>query len=261
MEDELHAPAPAVQIISIIRTLAQSQAGAGVFPVRDSVDLFICEAGGLGAVEFRGKFPLKDSIFVSTTEGDKTAVLIANSPLQLNYEALSNLDALEQLRFSFRDDDPQRPLMSAVADFSAGDTVQMSFKPLMCRITIESVTNEMSGYKRLEEPRAFLSCTNPEAELFREQGFCRTSPEVADTLRRYLPYDIGLFPQYPGTDLYCYPNDTPASEANPATVLNLEGECKGERRLMSFPLPPLPRGCHLYVEITFDETESSFSIR
>ncbi|MBR1870128.1 MAG: hypothetical protein IJ799_08725 [Bacteroidales bacterium] len=227
----------------------------------DSIDLFLFSDSGTQPLELHRRTCLKDTFCFSSAPGDKEAVLIANCPYAFNLAAVPNLDALEQLRFSFSEDNPQAPLMSAVLNFEAGGTAKAVLQPLMCRVVIESVSNMMSGYRRLEDPSAFLSGMNPEAELLRSGGFAAIMPQT-DTVRAALPCDIGIFTQYPGTELFCYPNDPgDASPASPPTLLHLEGACGGDFRRLSFALPPLHRGCTVRAAISFDETNSSVSFR
>ena len=213
------------------------------------------------SLESHCRVAFRDSLTLFSTPGDKILYAVADSPFRFNLAAFPGADAIEGAVFRFEHDRPSRPILSGSSEFAAGGETVLALTPLMCRIVLESVTNGMDGYKRLEDPRAFLSQVNAEAELFRVSGFS-PSEQQPDTLRTLLPCDIGLFTQYPGTVLYCYPNDPGEFSApSPATVLNLEGECDGRTRLMSFPLPGMGRGCELYCSVDFDETRSSVCYR
>ena len=225
------------------------------------LDVFLFSDSGTRPLEKHRRTVPGDTLQIVSSPGDKILVLIANSPYAFNLAAVPNLDAIEQIRVGFPDDDPRLPLMSAALSFEAGAESKAELQPLMCRIVIESVSNLMSGYRRLEDPQAFLSGMNPEAELLRYAGFAPSLPQ-SDTLKIPLPCDIGLFTQYPGTELFCYPNDPgESSMSSPSTVLNLEGSIGGAQRLLSFPLPPLRRGCTVRADISFDESSSSVSFR
>ena len=242
-------------VLTSVRPDNLSRAGAGV----SALDLFVFKDNELGRLElYRHCESPGDTLQIWTSEGDKTLVAVANAFFTFNLDAITAADVLDQMKVPFEADNPEYPLMSASLSFEAEGQARPVLEPLMCTVVVASVTNLMKGYVRLEDPRAFLSSINPEAELLRRTGFCPAG-ETATGKRIALPCDIGLYTQYPGTELHCYPNDTPPSETSPATVLNLEGECKGTTRLMSFPLPLLPRASVLYADITFDETSESIS--
>ena len=244
-------------VLTSVRPDYLSRAGAGV----SSLDLFVFRDDALGQLElYRHCDSPPDTLQIHTTEGDKTLVAVANASFSFNMDAISSADVLDQMKVRFETDNPAYPLMSASVAFKAGSEAVPVLERLMCTVVVASVTNLMKGYVRLEYPRAFLSGMNPEAELLRKTGFC-PSGETAEGERVPLPCDIGLFTQYPGTQLHCYPSDTPPTQACPATVLNLEGECRGTTRLMSFTLPPLGRAATICADITFDEYSSSATFR
>lgn len=222
----------------------------------DSLDVLVFSAAGRRELELHRRCGFNDSLNLRTTPGDKLLALLSDSPFRLNTALLNTFDAVELLVFNFQDDNPTLPIRTAQGTFLAGSRLEVRLQPLMCRVVVESVTNAMDGYKLFENPRAFLSNVNPQAEAFRTNGFCWLGQAV-DTLKTPLPCDIGLFTQYPGTQLFCYPNDVEPSISNPATVLNLEGECDGVTRCFPLTLPPLQRGCSVSAEFLFDETDYS----
>ena len=217
------------------------------------LDLFIYSADGLRSLESHtgGTFP-NDTLDFELTAGDKTAVAVIDSPRPLNISALGKFETMEQLVFNAADDDPERPAMTGTAEFCAeeGASVRLDASPLMCTIVLADISNELGGYTRLESPCIFLTGCNPSAEALRMVGF-RPQEIPADTIRTQLPFDIGLFTQYPGTVLNCYPNDTPESTlGTPRTEISLECTVKGSVVRFSTSLPPLERACTKRVSVT-----------
>jgi len=217
-------------------------------------DVFLFSASGTRPLLFHSRFEGAGPYRMPDSDSaDGIAAVVANFPYDFIVSAIKTFDNLESVSLDFRSEDPRFPVMTGVSE-TLSDVEVM---PLMSCVEIVSVSNNSERYQRLEDPFAFLSRTNPSAELFREVGFCVTAPS-ADTLRTSLPCDIGLFTQYPGTRLFCYPNDQIATASNPSTVLNLCGKMEGETRTMSFPVPPIRRNTTLRCEITFDESSFSY---
>ena len=209
------------------------------------LELFIYDAGGLRSLERHSAFPEADSIMTLTlTEGDKTAVAIADPPGKLNVALLGKYETMEQLTFRAADDSPLSPAMTGTAEFAAGDCtdVNIDITPLFCSVVLAEIRNSLEGYRILEDPRICLTGCNPSAEALRRSGF-RPSEQSADTLRVSLPCDVGIFAQYPDTQLWCYPNDTPEyTLGTPRTEILLECSVDGETLSFSTALPPLGRG-------------------
>lgn len=207
---------------------------------------------------------------VELWEGDYTAVVICNAEVDFNDAALHGFDSMELLTFRRGDDDdPDWPLSSAMAPLCAGDSIEITPEPLRCTVIINDITNNIAGcstgaygtvwdYTRLEDPKVRLEDINPEAEILRSAGFrpCETGicgPTVA------LPCDIGLFTQYPGTRLLCFPNDSgEAGPGTPRTSLVLECRIRGSTCSFSFPLPPLQRGQILSLSLSIDSENEYF---
>lgn len=258
--DGADAPQTATPIIPPADSLClEIVVGSGIGPVAVShADVFVFGAQGTCPLEYHTRFQGSGPCALPDIPGEKTVAAVVNFPYVFNTDAVRTLDNMETLSLDFLSDNPRYPVMTGVSEASEGDTVRIVVTPLMSGVLIESVTNDMDRYQRLEDPFAFLTSTNQSAELFRETGFCIRSPS-SDSLKVSLPCDVGLFTQYPSTMLYCYPNDQPDSPSNPATVLNLCGSTAGRTREMAFKVPPMPRNTTLRCEISFDETSSSIS--
>lgn len=170
----------------------------------------------------------------------------------LNVEALEVLDAMELVKSSYRNDDPEHPLLSGTCTIWSDDDDDewtLVMRPLFCKIALGNVSNTMKNYVRLEEPSVYLKNVNSDAEILRSDGF--RPVELLDSVcRRDLPYDIGMYPQQPGTSTYAYPNDyEEATLGTPRTTLVLEGKIKGEICRFPVELPALKRGEKVEVDI------------
>lgn len=223
----------------------------GRYPIHHA-DIFIYGAGGLEELEFHTRTERPDTLELLLREGDKKAVAIANCPYLFNTEAMTRYDAMELVSTYFQDDNPEAPIMSGTCEFSASDDCIMELTPLLCRIILAEVTNNMDDYRRLEEPKVWLSHMNASAALLRADGF-RMTEQVQDTLKVDLPCDIGLYTQYPGTTLCCYPNDGHSPTAgNPATEFIFECSIDGVPQVCRTDLPPIKRNATVMLSLTVD---------
>ena len=223
-------------------------------------DLFVYPLSGSQTLE--GHFTFNESSADHTlelSEGEKQIVAIVNSPYSFNDAALSKLESLEAVEFSFEDENPESPSMSGHANacIVKGSTISVGIDvtPLMCSIVLADASNNLPDYLRLEDPYIYLRNINPKAGILRENGF-RPAENVEKGIPAPLPCDVGFYTQYPGTTLYCYPNETPEyTLGTPRTELVFE--CTIRDTLRSFPiqLPPLSRGSVHRVSLTVDESE------
>ena len=228
-------------------------------PPIERLDIFIYGYGGLRQLESHvtlkgGGSERSDTL--RCTVGRKIIVAIANSPLEFNLTALAKMDGMELLNYKSEDDSPEVPVMSASTEADAGNAVEMTLKPLMCRVRLAEISNTMAGYRLIEEPQVYLCDCNPAAEALRQKDFRPKEPSP-DTVKVPLPYDIGVFTQHPGTELFCYPNDTPENIlGSPRTSMGLECRIDGKKAVFEFPLPPLKRAACVDVSISVDGPDS-----
>lgn len=178
--------------------------------------------------------------------GSRIVLAIANSPREFRIEALGSFDSAELLTMYYRDEDPGFPLMSAVKH-CAEDQVKLRLKPLLCPVTLLSVSN--STDRLLSQPVISLKGVNGSAEMLRSDGFTAAftvdSPaELAhpEMMQARLPKDIGSLTQYPGTRLYCYPQDIVGGFGSRGCELVFTASSEGETLTYSFPLPKVCRG-------------------
>ncbi len=181
--------------------------------------------------------------------GPYTAVAFVNAPGQFNPEAISRLEQLENLVFPYwqTGSDESLPPGSATAQFELPFTEHLTLKtdPLCACIALRSITNRFEGDTLMESPTVRLLDANASAEPLRWAGFRPAS--YLDTDPVSLPCDIGRFIQYPGTCLYCYPNDCP--DALPHTSLALDYSVCGIPHREVFELPLLHRAETIYLDL------------
>lgn len=221
-----------------------------VHPVR-RLDLLLYGADDIKALRHKRVYEhLPDSIMIYGPAEDMIVVAVANSADPLFDNAPSRYDAAEELSCDFSSDSPALPLMSGTLKLEAGQGGTVQISPLMSRVVLGMISNTMKNYVRLEDPRLYLENANSGAEILRTGGF-RPAELIAATDRVPLPYDIGVFSQSPGTELFCYPNDSPAvTIGTPATVLVLECEIKGMTKQFRISLPLVRRNSTTRVDIT-----------
>ena len=220
-------------------------------------DVFIYSADGLKELEGSRSWNfLPDSLVFSGPVGDKTVVAVLNSPRDFNLDALQRYDSIELLTCPFDEDSPSRPLMSGLCNVSPDGSSTLSVTPLMARVKLGEISNGLKNYVRLEDPRIYLENISTDAEILRTGGF-RPSGMIDMPGKVSLPYDIGIFPQTPGTELFCYPNDSPESIGTPLTNFVLECEIKGETKTFTVPINSIRRNSTTYVDISVTD-ENTF---
>lgn len=220
------------------------------------LDLFIYDADGAKELlDYRRYDFLPDSVLLYGTGQERMMVAIANSCFDFNTDALSRFDSIEMIVWNFEDDSPGTPVMSGTCEIAPGGRSSITLTPLMARVQLGEISNSMKGYLRLENPRLYLDNMNASAELLRTVGF-RPSETVDDPPVTPLPYDIGIFPQNPGTQVFCYPNDTPGTIGTPATAIVLECEICGVTHNFSTSIPSVARNSTTRIDIIVNGPDS-----
>ncbi len=216
----------------------------------ETIDLLIYDSDGLGSLETWLNYDsLPDSISFEGAKRAKTVVAIANSPRSFSRRAIERFDSIEYLSYDFEEDSPGEPLMSGMCSLLPDHSGHISLIPLMSRVQLGEISNTMKGYVRLEDPRIYLENANSSAEILRSSDF-RPS-EFVPVSKQRLPYDIGIFSQRPGNELFCYPNDTPESTLGaPQTSLVLECEIYGNTCRFPVVLGSIGRNKTLHVDIS-----------
>ncbi|MBO6169952.1 MAG: hypothetical protein J6O51_08280 [Bacteroidales bacterium] len=216
-----------------------------------SLDLLIYKADGIKELRDKRHYDfLPDSILIYGPREDLVAVAIANYPQELFSCPPERFEEAEGLICDFESDSPGRPLMSASCNIEQGEGASLMLIPLMSKVKLGQISNNQKKYVRLEDPRIYLENVNASAEILRLGGF-RPAELLQAPVRAPLPYDIGIFTQSPGTELFCYPNDSAeATIGTPSTVLVLECEIKGETCRFSTSLPAIRRNTVTYVDIS-----------
>ena len=220
-------------------------------PQVKSLDLLVYDEGSLGTLESWTRFEsLPDSVFIKGARRSKTVVAIANSPRSFSRRAIDRYDSIELLSYEFDEDSPETPIMSGVCGLSPDRAGRVTLVPLMSRVRLGEISNTMKAYVRLEDPRVYLENMNACAEIIRSSGF-RPSDFMDAYQKQALPYDIGIFAQRPGTELFCYPNETPEGTVGALqTIFVLECEISGNTCRFPVTLNSLGRNKTLTVDIS-----------
>ena len=144
-----------------------------------------------------------DSIHLCIPENAARIVAVANATGTFNDAALAHYDAWDKFEMDIKYETPRFPIMGAETIIN-GDECLMTLSPLLCKVVLRSVTQYIDDETLVENPRIYLKNCSSAAVLFLRQGY---SPlRQMDTEPVFLPYDIGIYTQYPDICLYCYPN-------------------------------------------------------
>ena len=246
---ESEDPVPEVQVRDSVLTTVRLQTGGE--PLRQ-LDLFIYDAEGTKNLQtYMHCDSPSETVCLNALPGDKILVGIANSPRRFNLNALARFDAMEQLQFQFPDDSPDFPILGGFCQTGA-DRGDIRLRPLLCKVVLTTVSNTMDGYELVEEPRVRLTNLPAAAEILRDSGF-RPNELLDAGAWQALPCDVGYFPQKPGIELWCYPNDTPENIlGTPRPCLELECVILGKTCSFECPLPPMERGSTKEVELVIN---------
>ena len=159
-------------------------------PVR-RLDVFAYDADGLHSLILSRRYGfLPDSLLFYGPVTGMTVVAVANSPMDFNTSALDRYESIELLSYRFEDDSPQVPLMSGVGSVGADMSTVVTLTPMLARVMLGEVCNELKGYVRLEDPRITLESMNASAEILRTNGFYPSETVPEPPVAR-LPFDIG----------------------------------------------------------------------
>jgi len=236
-----------------------------ILPVRErvqgSTDVFLYSDSGVRRLE--GHVRLSggnDSAKFKTPAGDKLAVVIANSPKIFNDLALTSFDSMEILPFHYCDELPGAPMMSGSSSCRAGDTLGISMTSVMCSVSLMSVEHSFEGYRRLEDPVVWLENVNSSVEVLRRDAFLPAETTSDTTGMRglmweKLPYDVGMYTQYPGITLHCYPNQSSMAKSR----IVVEGKVDGSACRFSADLPLMPAGSILSAELKISSQPEKYT--
>lgn len=200
-------------------------------------------------------------------EGCYRAVAICNACAPVNLLAVQRREAFDRFTYNFADEDPATPLLSAAADFKAGEELVLEPVRLLGRVHLVSVQRQFEGVLEkavVEQPRVFLKNVPAKAEVLREKDFHPAEffnpTPLPPTVCRALASSLGYSELRPGIELYCYPNDTGGTDiAAPHTKIVLEGRIDGTYRRWEADLGPLGRNCNVHAEfVLYNETDCRF---
>ena len=230
-------------------------------PAVRHADIFVYSDGKMKKLEgFAHLESASDSASFLLPVGDKIAVCIANSGRQFNAEALGSYDSMEILRLYYSDEVKGAPMMRGTAVCCAGDTLGIKAESPLCSVELTSVEHSFPGYKRLEDPVVYVEKANAFVEALRFDSFI-PSETVSDTsgmrglMWDRLPCDIGMYPQYPGTILQFYPNES----ALTPTVLVVEGKMTdGAKCRFTANLPLMSCGDFVEAQLEIEDKPSKY---
>ncbi len=192
----------------------------------------------------------QDSLHI-TLEKDMeyTIVAIANAIGEFNEKALQHYDAWAAFEVILSGENPEYPMMGAIKKVKAGSESksEIELTSLLCTIEIRSVTQLISDTALIENPRVHLANRSTKARLLSTENIAPSEQKDGETI--FLPYDIGVYTQYPGVKLYAYPHEVPSTPTSPATELVLEYELDGITREYRQTVHPLRRGCYEMIDI------------
>ncbi len=192
----------------------------------------------------------QDTIHLSLTKNQAYRIVtIANIHGQFNDTALEHYDAWESFETNLSIEDPALPIMTAREDINIenNESISIQLKPALCYVQIRSITQMIGDDVLVENPRAYLSNCSTRTRPLSEGNIAPADQK--DTEITYLPYDIGLYTQYPGTILCAYPNETPITPTTPATELVIEYEINGRTKEYRQSIHPIERGCWMLLDI------------
>lgn len=221
-------------------------------------DFFVFGAEGVCPLEYHERVD-GDAVCNAVYEGkggDKRVVCIVNCPFPFNTEALVRYDAIEALTLPLADDDPEAPVLTGTKEIST-DTdgeaeARIPVTPLLCRIEVSRIINEIGSYTLLEDPVLYLRDISAEVELLRTNGFRQKETGLCSP-KLTLAHDIGAFGIEPHAVFWIYPNDSrEAGAGTPATSIVLEGTVRGAACSYSVALPPFSRGARMSAALTLE---------
>lgn len=228
----------------------------------DALDVFVYEERGTRELESHFKVGVDEMVLdggrkcllvESGSKGPRTVVVVVNCSRTFNVKALARMDSMELLEYDFSEDDPSMPLMSGSVVINPGDSAVVTLRPLMCEVVLNSVSNGLDDYELLEEPSVRLCDMTPSARVLQFQEF-RPKEVISQGALFKLPCDVGFYTQMPRISLWCYPNDTPETTLGaPHTSMEFMCRMLGEDRVISIPLPPLPRASRTLVDLTVND--------
>lgn len=254
--DKAEEAVPALPVTTSLNILLEADCGSRI---PDHADFFIFSSAGTCPLEYYERVE-GDTACRAEYEGiagDKTAVCIIDSPWSFNIEALSRYSSIEELSLELNDDNPESPVMTGRTEF-ATDTdgeaeARILVTPLLCRIEVARIYNEIGAYTLLEDPVLYLQDINTEAELLRTNGFRQKETGLC-TQKTPLAHDIGASGIEPHAVFYVYPNDSRESGAGtPATSIVLEGTVRGKACSYRVALPPFGRAARLSATLTLEK--------
>lgn len=183
----------------------------------------------------------------ASRSGKKILAVLANSNAdRYRWADVNSLQGLAARTARLQEEDPSHPLGQALLRIDAGRSVTVSLAPLSARIRLASISCDFKDRPyagaKLEDVRVYLTHVNTSSPLLADSVRVPTDFINAGRLKETdlegflypgivqarLPAPVGVGVQYPGIDLYCYPNaPDDRGPGTPSTRLVIEGTLLG----------------------------------
>lgn len=225
----------------------------------EKYDVFIYEDDAYGRLDSYQSFNSGTEKFkVSSGSGKKVAVVLGNMRNGFpEWEKVLSLKTLSAQCSCLENEGEDSPVLSGMAHFVAGESLEVKLRPLLSRVRLRSLCCDFRGtayaFQNLENVKVYLTNVNAECSLLEgtENGVRIVNGGAlnrSDLLRfrspgivyRELSGSIGMDPVQTGVSLYCYPN--PATEegfGSPFTRLVIEGTILGKTWYWPINLNPI----------------------
>lgn len=213
------------------------------------VDIMIYSVNGLRELEAHiTDTQILDTYKFRLTKGDKIVAVIANYPQELKQAQILKYDTCMNLKSSFDDNQESYPIMVGMFQGDSGLIVD-SLKVLISKIVLTSITNNLNDYDLVEKLRVRLCDLNSSIRCFDNKFF--TTDYIDYGVWKNYTYDIGLEPQYPNIELYCYPNMDEAF----CTRLELEYVILNKLQRISVDLPTIDLSSEINIELIINDID------
>ncbi len=182
--------------------------------------------------------------------GEKIMVAIVNSTVGRDeWRRISSYEGLAEEISLLSDEDPESPIMSGEAEFTASGSstgLDLGIDRLMSKVQVKTLRADFQGTgyegKPLTDVRIYLTNVNASCTIMRQEDF---RPEMIvnygyadeatmggfrapEMLCHELDEDIGSTSVSPDISLYCYPSDaSDETYGSPFTRLVIEGKIAG----------------------------------
>ena len=223
-----------------------TKAGISGYGDIERLDVFVFDDDEVRRLDSYCSFDRPDSPYldVCSRAGDKLVVVLANCiGHAFTADEFRSYDALCDMVWHLKDEDPSRPVMSGECQISAGASgyTPLQLTPLLADVILDHLKCDFTGRgyrsRTLENCLVYLTNISGSTEIMRKDGFRITELENAGALDP--AYVSGMkHPemvrrsvtpgQWAPVHLYCYPNDSADDgPGSPHTRMVVQGDIDG----------------------------------